>query len=201
LKQIRFNEGSGLFLDLGCGTGQWVDALANMNKRVVGVDVRQPRLEIASIFLNKNRAVLIRASAEYLPLRDNVFSNLFCYGVIMFIDPDRTLSESHRVLAKDGKSYVCWNALGWSLRLLTRFSKNMKLKRQALRTIRNTWFKKKGVRYYSRGAIRDLAKRNGFETIRIAGEGMISYTHERRSIYKTKYFGLDNVLEGLFTAA
>ncbi len=196
LRQIGFDGRDGLFLDAGCGTGQWVDALSSLGKEVVGVDTRESRLEIASIFL-RGRTHLIRASLDALPLRDGLFSSVICYGVIMFTDPDRTLFELSRVCAGNALLYVCWNALGWSLYLLLSGRHGWKSKLQAVQTILNTWRGKRGTKYLSKNRMIGMLGRAGFGVLACNSEGHISIETQPRPVYQRRFLGLDNVLEVL----
>jgi SAM-dependent methyltransferase len=68
----------GLALDVGCGTGSLFAKLAGAFE-VVGVDISIGMLRAAKG--KGGGAHLIRADAEYLPLRDGIFDALFCFTV------------------------------------------------------------------------------------------------------------------------
>ncbi len=195
LKQLGFDKREGLFLDAGCGTGQWMDALARMEKEVVGVDVRISRLEIASIFLNPRRTHLVRASLSALPFREDVFDNIICYGVIMFVDVRKTLCDFNRIVRPDTHLYVCWNSLGWSLRLLLHPKYSKRIKIQAIQTILNS---QGAAQYFSKRKMKTLLRNAGFELKACDGEGMIRIVDlSMKPVYRGKFLGIDNVLEGL----
>lgn len=192
LRRLGFDKRPGWFLDAGCGTGQWMDALASIGKDVVGVDVRISRLEIASIFLNPRRTHLVRASVDLLPFREDIFSNIICYGVLMFTDAEKVLWEFRRVSQNGSCLYVCWNGLGWSLSLLMR-DHRPRLKRQAVETVLNTWLGRKGTRYFSMKRMLSLLTRAGLTVLASDGEGQISGS----PIYSKTFLAIENVLEAI----
>lgn len=197
LRQLGFDNRNGLFLDAGCGTGQWMDAISRFGKEIVGIDVRTPRLEIASIFLDPNKAHLVRASLAALPFRENVFENVICYGVIMFLDHTKAFEGISKACRKGAFFYVCWNAIGWSLRLLVSPRRNRSIKRQALQTLINTWRNSSGTKYFSRRSMRNALRHSGFIVDALDGEGRVGLTGVTRSVYARRFLCFDNVLEAL----
>jgi ubiquinone/menaquinone biosynthesis C-methylase UbiE len=169
-----------------------MDAIASLGREVVGVDVRPARLEIASIFLDPRRTHIVRASIEALPFRDDAFSNIICYGVIMFADAETALSEFSRVSRSRCKLYLCWNAVGWSLNLILTHH-DLRVMMQGVITILNTWMKRSGTKYFSAKAMGHLLKRAGFRVLAEDGEGSIS----GEPIYSRTFLGFENVLEAL----
>lgn len=196
LKQLRLDAREELFLDAGCGVGQWMDALSSFGKEIVGIDVRASRLEIASIFLH-GKTSLVRASTEALPFRDDVFSNVICNGVIMFVDAEKASRELDRVSKSGALLYICWNAIGWSLHLLFSRRYDFRIKIQAIQTILNTWRNKRGTRYFSRRRMTCLLNDAGFKVQAMDGEGLITSGEKPRPVYDKSYLGFDNVLETL----
>ncbi|MEM3439700.1 MAG: class I SAM-dependent methyltransferase [Candidatus Bathyarchaeia archaeon] len=69
---------SGLALDLGCGTGTLFSRLIG-SFEIVGVDISKGMLNAAR--RRGLKAHLIRADAEYLPLKDRIFDAIFCFTV------------------------------------------------------------------------------------------------------------------------
>jgi predicted TPR repeat methyltransferase len=62
--------GDGLCLDLGCGSGHYVDAMAATGRTVVGLDYSANQLRIAR---NRSRLV-VQGDATVLPFADRTFS-------------------------------------------------------------------------------------------------------------------------------
>lgn len=78
-------------IDIACGEG-WIEKL---NPEVIGVDFSENALHNAK----KNGAkFLVRALAESLPFKDDVFDVLICAGSLEhFSNPQRALNEMSRV--------------------------------------------------------------------------------------------------------
>jgi ubiquinone/menaquinone biosynthesis C-methylase UbiE len=90
----------GITLDVGCGTGLLLCMLGNRAGHIVGVDISTAMLRIASKNLRKGSVSgsLIRADAESLPFRGNVFANVASVTVLQNLtEPNRAISEIARV--------------------------------------------------------------------------------------------------------
>ncbi|OLP16499.1 hypothetical protein BST81_21210 [Leptolyngbya sp. 'hensonii'] len=104
-------------LDAGCGVGQWTVALAQRFEQVESIDLKEDRLDILATVVQQLGVTNVRwqqGSIEQLPYPDDCFDAIFCYGVLMFTQVEKTLAEFYRVLAPGGRVYICLNADGWS---------------------------------------------------------------------------------------
>jgi len=104
--KIMNAEVGGLVLDIGCGTGLLMEYLAAESECLVGVDLSIESLKKAikrSRRLGAEHTVsLIRADAENLPFRSEIFDRVFALTLLQNIpSPRRVLMEIVRV-AKDG---------------------------------------------------------------------------------------------------
>ncbi len=101
-------------LDLACGTGVLAREVLNRvgpTGRVTGLDRNRGMLEVA-----RRIAPAVewhQGSADFLPFPDASFDAVVCqFGLMLFDDPRRALSEALRVLAPGGRLAVAvWNAL------------------------------------------------------------------------------------------
>ena len=87
-------------LDVGCGTGRFVEAIAEGSK-VWAVDPSREMLGVA-----RRRAPGVRfkqASAEALPFKDGWFERATMWLVVHLVDRPRAFEEVRRVLARGGK--------------------------------------------------------------------------------------------------
>lgn len=83
-------------LDLGCGTGQWLMAVAEHGAVPAGIDISQVAIDACRQLLPQ--AELHCGPAEILPFEDNRFDVITCLGSLEhFLDPERVLSEMVRV--------------------------------------------------------------------------------------------------------
>jgi SAM-dependent methyltransferase len=91
-------EPAGRCLDIGCGGGVHLPALARLGWRVVGVDLSADQLRVAS--RRVPRAALVQARADALPFRDRSFAAAVAIFIHTDVDDLRpVLLEAARVLA------------------------------------------------------------------------------------------------------
>ncbi|MEM3503638.1 MAG: class I SAM-dependent methyltransferase [Nitrososphaeria archaeon] len=89
-----------LILDVGCGTGVFIETCKMLGKFVVGVDVDRRQLSHA---LNCARGFLVLADASYLPFKDSSVDGVFFSHVIEHLqNPFPILEEIRRVLKNGG---------------------------------------------------------------------------------------------------
>jgi SAM-dependent methyltransferase len=97
-------SGPGRCLDLGCGTGVSVPALAGLGWTVVGVDLSADQLRIARTRVAGIAEDLVRADASELPFEAESFEAVAAVLVDTDIDRyDLALSEVTRVLRPGGR--------------------------------------------------------------------------------------------------
>ncbi|RPI56786.1 MAG: class I SAM-dependent methyltransferase [Acidobacteria bacterium] len=88
-------------LEVGCGTGYWLQRLRERNAKVHGIDPSWEMLSRAQAKLTRGR--LSRARGEALPFRDASFDRLFCINALHhFGDKRRALEEARRALRPGG---------------------------------------------------------------------------------------------------
>jgi len=93
-------SGTGLCLDLGCGTGHYFDILAASGQLVVGLDRSADQLRIAH---GRSRLV-VQGDAAALPFRDGTFATVAAVFISTDVDDfARVLTEAARVLRPDGR--------------------------------------------------------------------------------------------------
>jgi SAM-dependent methyltransferase len=105
-------------LDVGCGEGNFFDALAPLiaeSARMVGVDVSSGELDAARRrFAGDTRISFVRARAQHLPFEDESFDAVVSHQLLNFIpSPAEAVSEMVRVLRPGGTLFTAVNR-GWS---------------------------------------------------------------------------------------
>ena len=118
LNRIKSIGMSGLerVLDAGCGYGQWTFPLAQMNKFVLGVDVEENRVDVASKLFQSLRvknAIFEQGDIEKLDLYEEGFDGIFCYSALYFTDYRKTLKRFHNLLKPGAHLYFSTNDIGW----------------------------------------------------------------------------------------
>lgn len=119
LKQYGF-ENLGRVLDAGCGFGQWALAMAKANREVDAIDAASDRvivLDALAEALELRNVTARHASLDALPFKDGQFDAVFCYGAVFLSDWRRAIGEFARVLAPNGRLYVCANGIGYAINL------------------------------------------------------------------------------------
>ena len=95
------SERPAAILEVGCGTGHWLDAVGSLSPFVAGVEPSFGMLTRARGAAPGAR--LVRASAEMLPWRDASFDRVFCVNALHhFADRQHFFAEARRVLRPGG---------------------------------------------------------------------------------------------------
>lgn len=95
----------GLYLDIGCGTGNYTTALANMGMKLYGVDP-------SSVMLNEAKAKTDAVqwhigNAEQIPFNEGFFDGALATLTLHHWDSlDKGFAELHRVLKPNGRMVV-----------------------------------------------------------------------------------------------
>jgi malonyl-CoA O-methyltransferase len=88
-------------LDLGCGSGLFLGALAKRGRLIVGVDSSPEMLEIAK--RRPTRAALLLADADHLPFADQSFDVVVSVTLLQNMpNPEITVREAARVMKLGG---------------------------------------------------------------------------------------------------
>ena len=101
LKDLARNRGAESILEVGCGTGHWLNILQTVFSRVYGMDLSFGMLQKAS---KRNGAYhLIQGDVNRLPFSDNTFDMVFCVNALHhFHDPSGFVNNTHRLLKRGG---------------------------------------------------------------------------------------------------
>ena len=92
--------GQARVLEVGCGTGHWVQFLRDAGIDVVGLDPSAGMLDVARTIVPGR---LIRAAAEALPCLSSSFERVFCVNALHhFTDAAAFFRDARRVLRKGG---------------------------------------------------------------------------------------------------
>ena len=101
LQEFIGNQHDLRILEVGCGTGHWLEALQAPGRHLSGLDYSTGMLTKAQ--RRAQGAALIRGDANRLPLADHSFDRLFCINAIHhFPDKPAFLAEARRILRPGG---------------------------------------------------------------------------------------------------
>ncbi|MCC7534773.1 MAG: class I SAM-dependent methyltransferase [Deltaproteobacteria bacterium] len=97
--------GQGLeVLEVGCGTGHWLERLSATGARVTGIDASREMLAAARARLPE--AELVHGRAESLPWPDARFDRVLCVNAIHHFDDKRAFVREARRVVRSGGSAV-----------------------------------------------------------------------------------------------
>ena len=100
LKQLISKNKSKNILEAGCGTGRWIQTLAEPDINVYGLDYS---LAMLKTFKSTTRIKILNADADYIPFKNNFFDLIFCVNAIHhFPDKQRFIAECKRALKQNG---------------------------------------------------------------------------------------------------
>jgi SAM-dependent methyltransferase len=92
-------------LDVGCGSGAFVDQLKFMGLRTTGIDISFNNVRIAAE--KSSESAFLVADAEQLPFADREFDVVTLSGLLHHLPSlDKTLSESRRILKPGGRVFA-----------------------------------------------------------------------------------------------
>jgi ubiquinone/menaquinone biosynthesis C-methylase UbiE len=92
-------------LDVGCGQGRFLRPF-NLQARAVGIDFTSEMLEKA----RTSEALLIRADAEHLPIKDEVFDVGHSAGLLGVFRSKKIIAEMARVTKNGGRIFISFPA-------------------------------------------------------------------------------------------
>lgn len=101
-------------LDVGCGNGELMTALAEAGARVQGVEI-DPTL----VADGRRRGLEVHLGyAEALPLRDASVDVVMCSVVVPYTDQRKAVAEWARVLRPEGRVHVTYHGVGYGMHYL-----------------------------------------------------------------------------------
>ena len=89
-------------LDIACGTGEWLRAVAELGGKVSGIDLSTRAIEFCQ--MQMPTGVFKQGNAEVLPFENDKFNIITCLGSLEhFLAPEKALKEMIRVSSADCK--------------------------------------------------------------------------------------------------
>ena len=109
LEYVRLSK-SAYVLDIGCGTGRLLNRLAQAYPHLQGkgIDLSPEMLEQARHSSRYgDRLTFVRGLSDTIPTEDSLFEAVFStISFLHYPDPQRVLTEIHRVLQPQGRFYL-----------------------------------------------------------------------------------------------
>lgn len=105
----------GNILEIGCGVGSLISALAGKNRKVIGIDPSKPAIKMAKQKIkemNLKGVFIVVGRGEMISFSDDFFDSIICTDVLEHVKEDLSLLiELRRVLKKDGIALISVPAL------------------------------------------------------------------------------------------
>lgn len=101
LKELVAESDARRVLDVGCGTGHWLELLISADRFLFGIDYS--RGMITRAWEKGVPAMFVQGDASQLPVKSRAFDLVYCVNALHhFAFPESFIKESHRVLNTDG---------------------------------------------------------------------------------------------------
>lgn len=92
----------GNLAEFGCGTGFYTQLLAGKADRVIATDLSPGMLALAKDHIKATHVTFQAEDCQKTSLPDGAFDTAFISLVLHFTEPDKTLTEMHRILKPGG---------------------------------------------------------------------------------------------------
>ncbi|NYT20896.1 MAG: methyltransferase domain-containing protein [Methanomicrobiales archaeon] len=152
---------SSRILDLGCGTGLFLNAYERRGGSGVGLDLSRGMVLRAQSRCRKSEVTM--GNAEVLPFRDGSFDAVTSLLAFSYVRrPDQMLSEACRVLRPGGVIAICTlgrNLFTSGLPAIYSMAEAMKVRRIGMGSF--------GERYYDDSEMQDLLESAGFDEVQV----------------------------------
>lgn len=96
-------------IDLGCGTGNFINKIVNKATYLIGIDISKNMLKEAKRKTRKHswKTSLIIADAENIPIKSNSTNYVFAITLIQNLpNPIKFINEASRILRKKGRIII-----------------------------------------------------------------------------------------------
>lgn len=132
--KLKQQKNPGRLLELGCGNGEYTEAVSMGAENVIATDFSDEMIETAKNILKANTKIKVeKADCLNAHYGDKSFESVFMANLIHVIsDPEKLLQESRRILKPDGRLMVMsftgdgmsfFNMLGMIIRYLKTYGK------------------------------------------------------------------------------
>lgn len=132
---IDFPPGSTV-LDVGCGEGVQMAAIAAQGCNVIGMDI-----DLASLGRCREKGLnVFKSVGEKTPIAAESLDGIICKVVLPYTDEEKVIAEFGRILKPGGTIILVSHGAGYYLSYAMR-GDSLKTRFYGLRSLANTWFR------------------------------------------------------------
>lgn len=103
-----FSVENNLILDMGCGSGRFMDIAQSKGAKVIGIDFSSAVEAARENFKLDPNVCIIQGDALNLPFKNEIFDGVYTIGVLHHTpDPEKGVVEANKVVKKGGWLSVC----------------------------------------------------------------------------------------------
>lgn len=158
---LSWLEPGGLLLDIGCGTGLFIERYQRSDRQAVGLDISRGMIERARDRCPESEFLV--GTAEALPFRENTFDSVASLLAFSYIrHPASMVEDVYRILRPGGRFALC--TLGKNLFTSMVPPLYWIGEKMDVRKIGVGHFKE---HYYSGAEMRRMLSRAGFESVEV----------------------------------
>ena len=100
LRRLASSSGASRVLEVGCGTGHWLNILSDLPIELIGIDPSCAMLEKARA--RATRAGLVCACSESIPFQARSFDLIFCVNAFHHFSGPKKFLRNSRLLLRNG---------------------------------------------------------------------------------------------------
>ncbi len=190
-------------LDAGCGYGQWSFALAELNKKVTGIDISKDRIETSNTIAQVNNAKNIsffKSTIEKFDSADESFDAIFSYSVLYLTNYEKSIQNLTRLLKTEGVLYLNFNSFG----IIPYFIFRRGIIQKDKTSLKHGFIYLKhlfkdsalGMKALSVNKIICILEKQNMKIIEWGGDGTINFSNlDIHKFYPAKFWRLNNVVE------
>jgi len=160
----------GLLLDLGCGTGIFIEHYNKTGEEAVGLDISPGMVRMGRLRCPDSEFIV--GTADVLPFEDETFDSIASLLAFTYLnDPEAMLRESYRILKPGGQIAVCtlsWNTLTCMVPFFYRLGERLGFNKIGVGDF--------GEHYYTGKEMEDMFSHAGFVDVQSARCSFAHYT-------------------------
>ncbi|MGB9596431.1 MAG: class I SAM-dependent methyltransferase [Candidatus Poribacteria bacterium] len=156
LKAKEFKGEGFTIVDIGCGSGKFLDYLSSFTKKYIGIDPSDKMLSDAP----KEKGFFIRGTGEKIPIKGGIADIVLLKSALdQCYSPSRVISESKRVLKSDGLLIISLSNRDSYYSFIRRIYNRLRGHKG------EHFFESSHLFYFNMPEVEDMLRKEGFDVI------------------------------------